>query len=199
LKGKKCAIQTLTTPCISANISKWLIFCPNIQQRNLPAIRQTIKPDSHFLVSNFRRFGELLIDVIFIIQFIIARAALHSLGDGCEVVYLQERRVWRRVEHIWAFPWRLYFDALEFDGFRMERKYFMGLLKRRVRDRTRKTRFTDISMNRKAETVIILMMLQAKQHPILQGVNSPGILLCPRAGTRERIFGIGGIGKRISD
>jgi hypothetical protein len=84
----------------------------------------------------------------------------------------------------------------------MERKYFMGLLKGRVRDSTRKARLTDISMNRKAEIVIIPMMLQAKRYkryPILQGVNSPEILLCPRAGTRERIVGIGGIGKRITD
>ena len=70
--------------------------------------------------------------VVVIIQFIIARAALRSIGDGCEVVHLQKRGAWRRVEHIWAFPWRLHFDALEFDGFRMERKYFVGLLKRKL-------------------------------------------------------------------
>src|SRR5882762_10467407 len=203
IEGEKmCHSDAHNSLYISQHLEMALVCCPNVQRRNLPAIRRTIKPESHFLVLNFRRFGELLLLVVIIIQFIIARAALHSLGDGCEVVHLQKRGVWRRVEHIWAFPWRLHFDALEFDGFRMERKYFMGLLKRRVRDSTRKARLTDISMNRKAEIVIIPMMLQAKRYkryPILQGVNSPEILLCPRAGTRERIVGIGGIGKRITD
>jgi len=45
--------------------------------------------------------------------------------------------MWGRVEHIPALPWCLHFDTLEFGGGRMERKYFMGLLKRKSIDRIR--------------------------------------------------------------
>jgi hypothetical protein len=62
-----------------------------------------------------------------------------------------------------------------------------------------KKRCPDLRINCKTEIVIITMMLQAQQHPIFQGVNSPKILLCPRARTRKRIFGIGGIGERVTD
>jgi len=37
-----------------------------------------------------------------------------------------------RVEHILAVPWGLHFDAVEFGGGKMERKYFVGLLKRKL-------------------------------------------------------------------
>jgi hypothetical protein len=37
-----------------------------------------------------------------------------------------------RVEQILVVPWGLHFDALERGGGRMERKYFVGLLKRKL-------------------------------------------------------------------
>jgi len=37
-----------------------------------------------------------------------------------------------RVEHISAVPWGLHFDGLEFGSGRMERTYFVGLLKRKL-------------------------------------------------------------------
>jgi hypothetical protein len=40
--------------------------------------------------------------------------------------------MWGRVEHISTVPWSLHLDAAEFDSGRMERKYFVGLLKRKL-------------------------------------------------------------------
>ena len=45
---------------------------------------------------------------------------------------LEESGMRGRVEHILAVPWGLHFDALEFGSGRMERKYFVGLLKRKL-------------------------------------------------------------------
>jgi hypothetical protein len=42
--------------------------------------------------------------------------------------------MWGRVEQILAVPWGLHFNALEYSSGRMERKYFMGLLKRVKRE-----------------------------------------------------------------
>jgi hypothetical protein len=47
-------------------------------------------------------------------------------------VQLEECGMRGRVEHISAVPWGLYFDALKFGSGRMERKYFVGLLKRKL-------------------------------------------------------------------
>jgi len=47
-------------------------------------------------------------------------------------VHLKENRMWGRVEHISVVPWGLHFDTLEFDSGRMERKHFVGLLKRKL-------------------------------------------------------------------
>jgi hypothetical protein len=79
------------------------------------------------------------------------------------------------------------------------KKIFCGSAQNKVRDCVRKERCPDIRMNSKAEAVVIPMMLQAQQHPIFQGVNSPRILVCPRGRTRKRTVSIGGIGERISD
>jgi hypothetical protein len=61
------------------------------------------------------------------------------------------------------------------------KKICCGFAQKKVRDRISNERYPGIRMNRKAEIVVIPMMLQAQQHPIFQGVNSPEILLCPRA------------------
>jgi hypothetical protein len=47
-------------------------------------------------------------------------------------VDLEESGMRGRIEHILEVPWSLHFDALEFGGGRMERKYFVGLLKRKL-------------------------------------------------------------------
>jgi hypothetical protein len=79
------------------------------------------------------------------------------------------------------------------------KKIFYESAQKKVRVRMRKERCPDIMMNRKVEIVVIHMMLHAQQDPIFQGVNSPKILLCPRALARKRTVGIGGIGERITD
>ena len=56
-----------------------------------------------------------------------------------------------------------------------------------------------IRMNRKAKIIVILMMLQAQQDPILQRIDSPEILPCPRGRTRKLTVGVGGIGEWIFD
>jgi len=48
------------------------------------------------------------------------------------VVHLEENGMRGRVEHISAVPWGLHFDGLEFGSGRMERTYFVGLLKRKL-------------------------------------------------------------------
>ena len=79
------------------------------------------------------------------------------------------------------------------------KKIFRGSAQKEVRDRTKGERDLDFRMNCKAEIVVIPMMLQAQQHPILQGVDSPEILLCPCGRTRKLAVGVGGIGERIFD
>jgi len=79
------------------------------------------------------------------------------------------------------------------------KKIFCGSAQKKVRDCIMKKRCPDLRINSKVEIVIIPMMLQAQQHPIFQGVNSPKILLCLRARTRKWIFGIGGISERVTD
>jgi hypothetical protein len=79
------------------------------------------------------------------------------------------------------------------------KKIFRGSAQKKIRDRIRRGRGLDFRMNCKAKIVVIPMMLQAQQDPILQGVDSPEILLCPCGRTRKLTVGIGGIGERISD
>ena len=113
-------------------------------------------------------------------------------------MHLEESGKRRRVENIWTVPWGLHFDALECGSGWMERKYFVGLLKRKL-EIVQGERDFDFRMNFKAEVVVIPMMLQAQQHPILQGVDSPEIVLCPCGRTRKLAVGVGGIGERIFD
>jgi hypothetical protein len=79
------------------------------------------------------------------------------------------------------------------------KKIFCRSAQKKVRDRIRRERGLDFRMNRKAKIVVIPMMLQAQQDPILQGVDSPEILLCPCARTRKPTVGVGEIGEGISD
>jgi hypothetical protein len=79
----------------------------------------------------------------------------------------KEVAMWGRVEHILLVPWCIHFDALECDSVRMERKYYMCLLKRELDIIKGRKRCPDIWMNCKAEAVIILVVLQTQQHAIM--------------------------------
>ena len=79
------------------------------------------------------------------------------------------------------------------------KKIFRGSAQKKVRDRIRRESGLDLRMDCKAKTVVILMMLKAKQYSILQGVDTPEILLCPCGRTRKTTVGVVRIGERISD
>jgi len=80
------------------------------------------------------------------------------------------------------------------------KKIFRGSAQKKVRDRLHKEESgLDLRMNCKTKIVVIPMMLQTQQDTILQGVDSPEILLCPCGRTRKLTVGVGGIGERISD